>query len=40
MKSYSEGMVGNVQQMQSYGLVPRVFEVSSEIKDEYVGKGF
>lgn len=30
--SHSEGMVGNDQQMQSYGLIPHVSEVSGEIK--------
>lgn len=30
--SHSEGMVGNDQQMQSYGLIPHVSEISSEIK--------
>lgn len=30
--SHSEGMVGNDQQTQSYGLIPHVSEVSGEIK--------
>lgn len=39
LKSHSEGMVGHVQQMQSYGLIPHVSEVSSEIKGKSDRKG-